>query len=51
MPGTAAELNLPRSARARLTKSASVAILIEAGTPTARTVLEKRAIGNDTDGR
>src|SRR2546426_32296 len=36
MPGTAAELNLPGSARARLTKSASVATFIGAGARTER---------------
>ena len=51
MPGTTAALNFPGSARARATNSASVSILIDAGTPTARIVFETRAIGTRSAGR
>ena len=50
MPGTTAALNLPGSARARATNSATVPMFMDAGTPTARIVLEMRAIGTRSAG-
>jgi hypothetical protein len=50
MPGTAAELNLPASARARLTKSARLSMPSVVGTATDSTVEEKLAIGRMSSG-
>jgi hypothetical protein len=48
--GTTAALSFPGSARARATNSASVAMFMDCGTPTARMVLDTRAIGTRSAG-